>query len=133
MRDGKHQQAIELLQSIPYELGQPFPFYLGTMYPTYVRCEAYIGAGNGQAAAAEFQKILDERWIALNYLIGSLAYLQLGRAYSISGDPMKARKAYQDFLTLWKDADPDIDTEGSQGGIHEVAVVIRITFRRTSR
>ena len=59
-------------------------------------------------AAAEFQKILDHRGIVLNEPIGALAHLQLGRAYSLQGDTAKARAAYQDFFTLWKDADPDI-------------------------
>ena len=63
---------------------------------------------NGPAAAAEFQKFLDHPGIILSFLLGSLAHLQLGRAYAISGDTAKAKTAYQDFLTLWKDADPDI-------------------------
>jgi hypothetical protein len=54
------------------------------------------------------QKILDHRGIVLNEPIGALAHLQLGRAYAIQGDTAKSRAAYQDFLTLWKDADPDI-------------------------
>jgi hypothetical protein len=62
----------------------------------------------GREAAAEFQKILDHRGIVLNEPIGALAHLQIGRAYAMQGDPAKARAAYQDFLTLWKDADPDI-------------------------
>ncbi len=59
-------------------------------------------------AAAEFHKILDHPGIVLNESIGALAHLNLGRAYTISGDAAKARAAYQDFLALWKDADPDI-------------------------
>jgi eukaryotic-like serine/threonine-protein kinase len=59
-------------------------------------------------ASAEFQKILDHRGIVLNQPIGALAHLQLGRAYAMAGDTVKARAAYQEFLTLWKDADPDI-------------------------
>ena len=62
----------------------------------------------GSQAAAEYQKILDHRGILLNCLIGALAHLGLGRAYTLQGDTIKARAAYQDFLTLWKDADPDI-------------------------
>ena len=65
-------------------------------------------AHNGVAAAAEFQKLIDHPGIVLNQPIGSLAHLQLGRAYALSGDNVKARAAYQNFLTLWKDADPDI-------------------------
>jgi hypothetical protein len=63
-------------------------------------------AHNGTAAAAEFQKLLDHRGIVLNFVTGALAHLQLGRAYVLSGDTAKAKTGYQDFLTLWKDADP---------------------------
>ena len=78
------------------------------MYPVYIRGEAYLAAHQGREAAAEFQKILDHRGIVLNEPIGALAHLQLGRAYVMSGEIAKARAAYQDFLTLWKNADPDI-------------------------
>ena len=72
-----------------------------------MRGEAYSRAGQGKPAA-EFQKILDHRGIVLNSPIGALAHLQLGRAYALQSDTSKARAAYQDFFTLWKDADPDI-------------------------
>ena len=62
----------------------------------------------GNEAAAELQKILDHRGIVVSDPIGALARLQLGKAYTLAGDKTKARSAYQDFLTLWKDADPDI-------------------------
>jgi eukaryotic-like serine/threonine-protein kinase len=78
------------------------------MYPPYVRGMAYLAQKNGPAAAAEFQKFLDHSAIVQNFLLGSLAHLQLGRAYALSGDAAKAKSAYQDFFTLWKDADPDI-------------------------
>ena len=67
-----------------------------------------LQAGRGREAAAEFQKVLDHRGIVFADPIGALAHLQLGRAYVVSGDTAKAKSAYQDFLTLWKDADPDI-------------------------
>ena len=73
-----------------------------------MRGEAYLAAHRGSEAAKEFQKILDHRGIVLNEPIGALAHLQLGRAYALQGDNAKARAAYQDFLTLWRDADPDI-------------------------
>ena len=94
----------------PYELGLPaYGFYnWPNLYPVYVRGEAYLAAHQGSEAAAEFQKILDYRGIVLNEPIGVLAHLQLGRAYALQGNSAKARAAYQDFLTLWKDADPDI-------------------------
>jgi eukaryotic-like serine/threonine-protein kinase len=81
---------------------------LDRLYPVFVRGEAYLAAHQGSEAAAEFQKILDHRGIVLNEPIGALAHLQLGRAYMMAGDTAKARTAYQDFLALWKDADPDI-------------------------
>jgi eukaryotic-like serine/threonine-protein kinase len=65
-------------------------------------------ARNGSAAATEFRRIIEHRGIVLNFPLGALAHLQLGRAYVMSGDTAKARTAYQDFFALWKDADPDI-------------------------
>jgi len=78
------------------------------MFPVFVRGEAYLAAHKGSEAAAEFQKILDHRGLVLNQPIGALAHLGLGRAYVLQGDIPKARAAYQDFLTLWKNPDPDI-------------------------
>jgi serine/threonine protein kinase/Tfp pilus assembly protein PilF len=104
-------EAIETLRTtIPYELGQTtFNAYGWTaLYPVFVRGEAYLAAHQGREAAAEFQKILDHRSIVLFEPIAALAHLGLGRAYAMHGDTAKARSAYQDFLTLWKDADPDI-------------------------
>ena len=72
-----------------------------------MRGQAYLVGHQGTEAAAEFQKILDHRGIVLNQPIGALAHLQVGRACALS-DKTKARAAYKDFLTLWKDADPDI-------------------------
>ncbi len=110
--DGKHpQKAIELLQAaLAYELGEPSPGAQvgGTLYPVYVRGEAYLGAGQGQQAAAEFQKLIDHPGIVQNFVLGALAHLQLGRARALSGDKESARKDYQDFFALWKDANPDI-------------------------
>ena len=65
-------------------------------------------AGRGKDAAAEFQRIVDHRGIELNAPLGALAHLQLGRAHGLAGDAAKARAAYQEFFTPWKDADPDI-------------------------
>jgi predicted Zn-dependent protease len=78
------------------------------MYPVFVRGEAYLAAHQGGEAAAEFQKILDHPGVVLNQPIGALAHLGLGRAYVLQGDTVKAKAAYQDFLTLWKNAEPDI-------------------------
>ena len=105
------QQAVDTLRvAAPYELGLPAlsDYNWPNLYPVYVRGEAYLAAHRGSEAAAEFQKILDHRGIVLNEPIGALAHLQLGRAYALQGDAAKSREAYRDFLTLWKDADPDI-------------------------
>jgi eukaryotic-like serine/threonine-protein kinase len=74
----------------------------------YVRGDAYLQAGKGQQAAVEFQNIIEHAGIVTNFVLGALAHLHLGRAKAMSGDKEGARKAYKDFLTLWKDADPDI-------------------------
>jgi tetratricopeptide (TPR) repeat protein len=105
------QEALIILGAAsPYELGLPALDYYNwpNLYPVYVRGEAYLAARQGSEAAAEFQKILDHRSIVLNEPIGVLAHLQLGRAYAMQGDTAKARAAYQDFLTLWKDADLEV-------------------------
>ena len=107
---GDASEAIESLRTAaPYELGMSTATYIGIgLYPAFVRGEAYLAAHQGREAAAEFQKIIDHRGIVLNEPIGALAHLQIGRAYAMQGDTVKARAAYQDFLTLWKDADPDV-------------------------
>ena len=105
---GNPSQALADLQpATPYELGQA-GLGFNSIYPAYVRGQAYLQARNGTAALAEFQKMLDHKAIVQNSVIGSLAYLQIGRAYAMLGDRTRAKAAYQDFLTLWKDADPDI-------------------------
>jgi serine/threonine protein kinase/tetratricopeptide (TPR) repeat protein len=99
--------ALENLRAAsPYELGNPS----GTpaLMPIYVRGQAYLAAHQGSAAGAEFQKILDHRGVVGNAPIGALAHLSLARAYVLQGDAAKAEAAYRDFLTLWKDADPDL-------------------------
>jgi serine/threonine protein kinase/tetratricopeptide (TPR) repeat protein len=106
-----YAKGIELLTAaVPYELGSPPPTLKvgGFLYPVIIRGQAYLLLHHGNEAATEFQKILDHRGIVLNSPIGALAHLQIGRAYAMQGDTAKARAAYQDFLTLWKDADADI-------------------------
>ncbi len=99
-------KAVEVLQSAtPYEMGD-LPFV--KLYPAYVRGEAYLAAREGTHAAIAFEKIVDHREVTGNEIIGALAHLQLGRAYVLRGDAVKARGAYLHFLALWKDADPEI-------------------------
>jgi len=76
--------------------------------PVYLRGEAYLMLHDGNRTAAEFQKFIDHRGVVMNFPWGALARLGLARAYAMQGDTTKAKAAYQDFLTLWKDADPDI-------------------------
>jgi serine/threonine protein kinase/tetratricopeptide (TPR) repeat protein len=98
------KKALELLLvTSPYELGT-----MGNMDPIYLRGNAYLKLGDGRAAAAEFQKIIEHPGIARTWPVGALAHLGLARAYRLQGDTNRARIAYQDFLTLWNDADPDI-------------------------
>ncbi len=104
-------KAIERLRTATeYELGTPAPQFEvgGSLYPAYVRGQAYLLLHQGAEAAAEFQKFLDHRGIAVNSPLGALAKLQLARAYILAGDKTKARHAYLEFLELWKDADPDV-------------------------
>ena len=112
LKRGEPSRAVEELQvAIPNESAVPgitFFASFGAFYPAYVRGEAYLASHKGGEAAAEFERILDHRGIVFGDPIGALAHLQLGRALVLSGEKTRAKAAYQDFLTLWKDADPDI-------------------------
>jgi tetratricopeptide (TPR) repeat protein len=105
-------QAIELLQAnVPYELAIPptaFNFFFGSLYPVYVRAQAYAANGQHTQAVAEFQKILDHRGLMMGDPAGARALLEKARSLVRTGDQMAARAAYEDFLSLWKDADPDV-------------------------
>jgi serine/threonine protein kinase/tetratricopeptide (TPR) repeat protein len=107
---GNAAKAVDLLQSAaPYELGEGIgSLNFVCILPAYVRGEAYLGAKQASAAASEFQKILDHRGLVSNCWTGALAHLGLARAYALSADIAKARTNYQDFLALWKDADPSL-------------------------
>jgi predicted Zn-dependent protease len=101
-------KAIELLDvASTIELSEPSQFTI-FLCPVYLRGEAYLMLRDGRRAAAEFQKFIDHRGVVMNFPWGALARLGLARAYATQGDTAKARTAYRDFLTLWKDADPDI-------------------------
>jgi tetratricopeptide (TPR) repeat protein len=103
-------KAIEALQAAaPYELGAEGQGGVAlSLYPVYLRGQAYLASRKGSEAAFEFQKILDHRGVVVSEPIGALAHLQIARACAMQGDIVKTRAAYQDFLSLWKDADPDI-------------------------
>jgi eukaryotic-like serine/threonine-protein kinase len=103
-------KATEALQAAtPYELGiAGSTTFSINLYPVYVRGEAFIASKQGAAASSEFQKIVDWRGVVVNEPIGVLAHLGLARAYVLQGDTARARTEYQDFLTLWKDADPNV-------------------------
>ncbi|MGH9502817.1 MAG: protein kinase domain-containing protein [Terriglobales bacterium] len=106
------RKAIEALQvNVPYELAVPaidFNEFFGGLYPVYVRGEADLATHQALEATAQFQKILDHRGLVAGDPIGTLAHIQIGRAYAMAGDTAKAKASYQDFFALWKDADPDI-------------------------
>ena len=103
------QKAIKILEPVsPYELGTTALVAGISLYPIYVRGDAYLIAKQGAAAAAEFQKIVDHPGVVQNELIGALAHLKLGKAYILSGNKDEAKQQYQQFFSLWKDADPEI-------------------------
>jgi eukaryotic-like serine/threonine-protein kinase len=114
LNEGDAAKAFEITQvATPYELAVPGTAYysgafFGALYPVYVRGHAYSWMGRHREATAEFQKILDHPGIVVNDPIGPMARLQLARALSASGDRAKSAAVFNDLLTLWKDADPDI-------------------------
>jgi len=109
---GDPLKAIESLQiAAPFEFGtqrSTFHGNFGALYPIYMRGNAYLANHQGSEAIAEFQKVLDHRGIVVSDPIGAVARLQLARAYAMNGDNVRAKAAYQDFLSLWRTADPDI-------------------------
>jgi tetratricopeptide (TPR) repeat protein len=106
------QRAIDLLlANSAYEFGVPpldYNTYFGGLYPVYVRGLAYLAMNQGAKAAAEFQKILDHRGLTVGDPVSAMARFQLGRSCVRAGDTAKAKAAYQQFLNLWKDADPGV-------------------------
>lgn len=96
------QTLLDVAAGAAYELS---PFAVPVMN---AHAEAYLEIHDGAKAAVEYRKIVDHRGVNTTSVLYSLAHLGLARAYALEGNPAKARAAYQDFLTLWKDADPDI-------------------------
>ena len=102
-------RAIELLKvASTIELSSVTPDLSIFLCPVHLRGEDYLMLHDGKRAAAEFQKFIDHRGVVMNFPWGALARVGLARAYAMQGDVAKARAAYQDFLALWKDADPDV-------------------------
>jgi serine/threonine protein kinase/tetratricopeptide (TPR) repeat protein len=109
LRQARPSKAIDDLGvATPLEFANPGSTAVPTLYPAYVRAQAYLAMGDGPRAATEFRKLTDRPGLVLNYPLGALAHLGLARAYKSSGDLQNSRQAYLDFLSLWKDADPDI-------------------------
>jgi tetratricopeptide (TPR) repeat protein len=101
-------RAVTLLkEASAIELGTPTSTS-AILCPVYVRGEAYLALHDSNRAAAEFQKFIDHPGLVSTFPWGALARLGLARAYSLQGDAPKARAVYKDFLTVWKDADPDV-------------------------
>jgi len=99
--------AIALLrETVQYDLADTLSF--DYLYPAYIRGLAYMESGDGRSAASEFQKLIDNPGLCLGYITGPLARLQLGRSQRLMGDEASARKSYEEFLSIWKDADPDL-------------------------
>jgi eukaryotic-like serine/threonine-protein kinase len=102
-------RAVELLKiASPIELGQPTAALTIFLCPAYLRGQAFLMLHDGNAAASEFQKFIDHRGLVVNFPWAAMARVGLARAYAMQGDTAKAKAAYQDFLTLWNDADSDI-------------------------
>ena len=99
--------CIELLRPVtPYDLAMSDSF--DNVYPAYLRGLAYLQLKKGDLAAAEFRKVLDHSGVVQGFVTGALSILQLGRAQVLMHDEESARKSYEDFLALWKNADPDL-------------------------
>jgi eukaryotic-like serine/threonine-protein kinase len=109
LRQARPSKAIDDLGvATPLEFANPGSTAVPTLYPAYVRAQAYLAMGHGPKAATEFRKLTDRPGLVLNYPLGALAHLGLARAYKSSGDLQNSRQVYLDFLSLWKDSDPDI-------------------------
>ncbi len=99
--------AIDLLRgTVQYDLAYTLSF--DYLYPAYIRGLAYLELGDDRSAAGEFQKLIDNPGLCWKFITGPLARLQLGRAQKMMGDNAAARGSYKEFLTTWKDADPDL-------------------------
>jgi eukaryotic-like serine/threonine-protein kinase len=100
--------AIDLLrETVQYDLAYTFQSF-DHLYPAYIRGLAYLESGDGRSAAGEFQKLIDNPGLCWEYITCPVARLQLGRAQRLMGDNASARKSYEEFFSVWKDADADL-------------------------
>jgi serine/threonine protein kinase/Tfp pilus assembly protein PilF len=110
--DLQQRQPAKALEDLgvatPLELSNPDPLPVATLYPVYVRAQAYLATGDGPKAAAEFKKLIDNRSLVLNFPLAAQARLGMARAWSSANNKENASQSYQDFLALWRDADPDL-------------------------
>ncbi len=101
-------RALEFLKATDaYEFASPVDLRI-MLYPTFLRGQAFLMQANGVAAATEFEKVIDHPGLLGNSPLGPVSYLGLARAFALQGNASKARAAYEDFLHLWEDADPQI-------------------------
>jgi tetratricopeptide (TPR) repeat protein len=108
-RNSPVKSVGELEQASRFDLGATMDgSQTAPLFPVYMRGQAFLALHRGREAAAEFQKFIDHRGMVREYLLGALAHVGLARAYAMQGDTVKARAAYQEFFSLWKDADSDI-------------------------
>jgi eukaryotic-like serine/threonine-protein kinase len=108
-RQGKASQAVDALNLVEsLDWAAPEALEISTLLPPYSRGQAYLAADEGSKAGVQFQKLIDHPGMVVNFPLGALARLQIGRAYARQRATAKAKAAYQEFFALWKDADPDI-------------------------
>jgi len=130
LRQGDPAAAIELLRpATKYEMAQNLVF--DNLYPAYIRGLAYLQMKEGSLAAPEFQKLIDHPGIVGDFVTGAIAHLQLGRAQAMKGDYAAARKAYEEFLTLWRDADPDLPVYKEAKAEYAALIKTRLVGKNT--
>jgi eukaryotic-like serine/threonine-protein kinase len=106
---GHPQRALDLLEPVrPYDLALPSPSGMAAMYPAFLRGQAYLEIGDLRAAATEFQKVVDQPGLTLNFVLPALARLELARSYSALGEVAKSKDAYQALAAIWRGADVNI-------------------------
>jgi eukaryotic-like serine/threonine-protein kinase len=109
LRQGKALQAVDTLNFVePLDWAAPEALEISTLLPLYARGQAYLAADEGNKAVVQFQKLIDHPGMVLNFPLGALARLQIGRAHAKQSDTAKAKAAYKEFFALWKDADADV-------------------------